>query len=57
MVTRASDPEPLLDFFFFFSNIPADGGKKKTKLKLTTLPRIFIHVVYRFTSIAFAIQR
>ena len=30
-------------------------GKKK--LKLTPLPRIFIHVVCRFNSIAFAIQR
>ena len=30
------------------------GGKMK--LKLTTLSRIFIHVVYQFNSIAFAIQ-
>ena len=43
-----------LDFFFFFS---FSGGWGKIKLKLTTLPRIFIHVVCRFSSIAFATQR
>ena len=31
-------------------------GKKKKKLKLTTLPRIFIRVVCRFNSVAFATQ-
>ena len=46
---------------FYFYNVggivffspPADGGKKKVD---TTLPRIFIHVVCQFNSIAFAIQ-
>ena len=39
--------------FFFLSA----GGWGKIKPKLTTLPRIFIHVVCRFNSIAIAIQR
>ena len=39
--------------FFFFSS----GGWGKIKLKLTTLPRTFIRVVYRFNSVAFATQR
>ena len=39
--------------FSFLIHPPADG---QNKLKLTTLPRIFIHVVCRFNSIAFAIQ-
>ena len=33
---------------------PVDG--EKINVKLTTLPRIFIHAVCRFNSIAFAIQ-
>ena len=45
----------LLCLLFFFYP-PADRGKQK--LKLTTLPCIFIHhVVCRFTSIAFAVKR
>ena len=37
----------------------SSGGweKKKIKLRLTTLPRIFIRVVCRFNSVAFATQR
>ena len=38
-----------VDFFFFFSS---SGGRGKIKLKLTTLPRIFIRVVCRFNSVA-----
>ena len=34
--------------FFFLSS----GGWGKIKLKLTTLPRIFIRVVYRFNSVS-----
>ena len=41
--------------FFFFSL--SSGGWGKIKLKLTTLPRIFIRVVCRFNSVAFAAQR
>ena len=41
--------------FFFFFNPPADGKNKA--LVFTTLPRIFIRVVCRFTSVAFAAQR
>ena len=37
----------FLSSFFLFS-----GGWGKIKLKLTTLPRIVIHVVCRFNSIA-----
>ena len=40
--------------FVYFSSY---GGWGKMKVKLTTLPRGFIHVVCRFHSIAFAIQR
>ena len=39
-------------FFFFLS-----GGWDKIKVKLTTLPRTFIHIVCQFNSFAFAIQR
>ena len=42
-----------LNFFFFVSS----GGWGKIKLWLTTLPRIFIRVVCRFNSVAFAAQR
>ena len=35
----------------------SSGGWGKIKLKLTTLSRIFTHVVCRFNSVAFAIQR
>ena len=38
----------------FFSS---SGGWGNIKLKLTTLPRIFIRVVCRFNSVAFATQR
>ena len=41
----------------FYVLFLSSGGWAKIKLKLTTLPRIFIHVVCRFNSIAFAIQR
>ena len=46
----------MLDSSFFFFNILRRmwSNNKKIKLKLTTLPRIFIHVVCRFNSIAFA---
>ena len=37
-------------FFFFFSS---SGGWGKIKLKLTTLPRIFIRVVCRFNSVTY----
>ena len=40
----------------FFLIILFSGGWGKLKLKLTTLPRIFIHVMCRFNSIAFAIK-
>ena len=40
--------------FFCFSS---SGGWGKLKLKLTTLPRIFIRVVCGFNSVAFATQR
>ena len=36
--------------FFFYSS---SGGWGKIKLELTTLPRIFIRVVYRFNSVAY----
>ena len=39
----------------FFSS--SSGGWGKIKLNLTTLPRIFIRVVCRFNSVAFATQR
>ena len=50
----------LVHIFFFFSysflvRYVSSGGWGK--IKLTTLPRLFIHVVCRFNSIAFAIQR
>ena len=35
----------------------SSGGWGKIKLELTTLPRFFIHLVYQFNSIIFAIQR
>ena len=41
-----------LAFFFFFQS---SGGWGKIKLKLTTLPRIFIRVVCRFNSVALAV--
>ena len=41
-------------FFFFFS---PSGGWGKIKLKLPILARIFIRVVCRFNSVAFATQR
>ena len=41
-------------FFLYFSS---SGGWGKIKLKLTTLPRIFIRVVCRFNSVASATQR
>ena len=37
--------------------ILSSGGWGKIKLKLTTLPRIFIRVVCRFNSVASATQR
>ena len=40
--------DPSLGFFLFFSS---SGGWGKIKLQLTTIPRIFIHVVCRFNSI------
>ena len=44
-------------FFFFFFFLKSSGGwGRKIKLKLTTLPRIVIHVVRRFDSITFAIR-
>ena len=46
-----------LDPSYFFVRFLSSGGWGKIKLKLTTLPRIFIRVVCRFNSIAFAIQR
>ena len=48
-LVRATEPT----FLFFQSS----GGLGKMKPKLTTLPRIFKHVVCRFNSIASAIQR
>ena len=55
---RNSNPIPnsavCLFFFFFFSS---SGGWGKIKLKLTTLPRVFIRVVCRYNSVAFATQR
>ena len=42
-------------FLFCFVYPPADGGK--IKLKLTTLPRIFIRIVCRFNSVDIATQR
>ena len=57
LVSPVSSPECRFFFFFFFFLFfyyypPADEGKK-IKLKLTTLPRIFIRVVCRFNSVAF----
>ena len=43
--------------FFFFFFFLSSGGWRKIKHKLTTLPRIFIRVVCRFNSVAFATQR
>ena len=43
----------LCFFIFYFSS---SGGWGKIKLKLTTLACIFVQVVRRFNSIAFAIQ-
>ena len=43
--------------FFLFLFLSSGGwGKKRKKLKLTTLPRTFIHVACRINSISFAIQ-
>ena len=57
LVLLVSGLEPLpvqgILFFLFLSF----GGWGKMKLKLTTLPRIFIRVVCRFNSDAFAAQR
>ena len=44
----------LIIIIYFFSS---SGGWGKIKLELTTLPRIFIRVVCRFNSVAFAAQR
>ena len=44
---------PDYSFVLFLSS----GGLGKIKRKLTTLPRIFIRVVCRFNSVAFATQR
>ena len=41
---------PFLSFFFLFS-----GGWGKIKVELATLPRSFIHVVWQFDSIVFAV--
>ena len=46
---------PLTDFLSFFCRCPPTGWEK-IKLKLTTLPRIFMHVLCQFDSIAFAIK-
>ena len=46
----------LLPFFFFFS-ILRRMGKNKGLAHLITLPRIFIRVVCRLNSVAFATQR
>ena len=47
----------LFFYFFFHCFFSSSGGWEKIKLKLTTLPRIFIRVVCRFISVAFATQR
>ena len=44
----------LFIYLFSFSSF---GEWGKIKLELTTLPRIFIRVVCRFNSVAFAAQR
>ena len=51
---RSASTDMTFFFFFFLSS----GGWEKIKLyELTTLPRIFIRVVCRFNSVAFAAQR
>ena len=49
-------PLPRIVRVFFFSFIILRSGWGKTKIELTTLPCIFIHVVCRFNSAAFAVQ-
>ena len=52
---RLNSFEELSIFIFFIFS--SSGGWGKIKLELTTLPRIFIRVVCRFNSVAFAAQR
>ena len=45
---------PVFFIFFIIIYPPADGVKKKKTSMLTTLPRIFIHVVWHLTSACWA---
>ena len=65
--TRAARCGRYCDHHFFFDSFffrfrfrflfLSSGGWGKIKLKLITLPRIFLHVMCQYKSIVFAIQR
>ena len=52
MTTRNHNPNNKKEAILFFIFDPSADGVGKIKLKLTTLPRIVIHVVCRFSSTA-----